>query len=443
VPPLAVPFETTAEAATPSSRLMDEALATNHWFSLPTGGVSWSRTGRPYPVFARDARGCHITDVEGRTYLDYIMGWGCALLGHAHERIRRAVSEALGSGGVISLPSVVEMEVTRQLCAEIPCAEMAVFGKNGSDVCTAAVRLARVHTGREQVLVCGYHGWQDWHVEKMGFAATGVLERSRPPVHTFRFNDLADFTRVLHAHRGKVAAVMLEPAGPVEGLNGPLRDADPDFLREVATLTRRAGALLIFDEIITGFRYPQGSVQRATGVVPDLACFGKALSAGMPLSALVGRADVFRAAMGRIYYGPTFKSEVYSLAAAREALQFYREHDVPGHIASYGRRLRDGVNQICRRTGVPAELIGPPFRMALSFEEPSAHRIDLMRTLVQQELLRQGVLTYLGFMLPSYAHDDETLAQTLKAFDHALHELAEALRRDDFAPRLEIPVVGY
>src|SRR5262249_54470295 len=180
-------------------------------------------------------------------------------------------------------------------------------------------------------------------------------------------------------------------------------------------------ALLIFDEIITGFRYPGGSVQKATGVVPDLACFGKGLSAGMPLSALVGRRRIMKAFMHRVYYGPTFQSEVYSLAAAKEALTIYGEVDVPGHIWDHGNRLKAGINRICHDLGVHAEMIGPPFRMVLSFREAEAHHVTLMRTLVQQELLKRGVLTYMGFMLPSYAHDDQALEETLEAFAHALH----------------------
>ena len=327
---LRVNFETTNEAPSATSRLMDEAFARNSWFSFPSQGISWSTTGHGYPLFAREAKGCRLTDHEGRPYIDYVMGWGCALLGYANGRIQRAVGDALGSAGILSLPSLLEMDVTRMLHASFECAEMAVFSKNGSDVCTAAARLARRYTGRLTILVCGYHGWQDWYVESFGFHTTGVPERSEPLIVRFPFNDLAEFKRLMKVHRGQVAAVMLEPAGPVEGLNSPLHDANPEFLNQVAAIARSEGSLLIFDEIMTGFRYPRGSVQRATGVTPDLACFGKALSAGMPLSALVGRARIFETAMSKIYYGPTFKSEAYSFAAAKAALMFYQEEDVPG-----------------------------------------------------------------------------------------------------------------
>lgn len=436
---LRVTFETTAQPPSASRRLMDESFATNPWFTFPSQGMSWGADGNEYPLFAREARGCRLTDLGGRQYIDYVMGWGCALLGYANERIQRAVADSLGSAGILSLPPTLELDVTRMLCAKFECAEMAVFSKNGSDVCTAAARLARAYTGRLKILVCGYHGWQDWFVEGKGFHTTGVPERSKPLTIHFPFNDLAEFKRLMRKHRGEVAAVMLEPSGPVEDLNGPLHDADPEFLSQVAELTRGEGALLIFDEIMTGFRYRHGSVQQATGVTPDLACFGKALSAGMPLSALVGRARIFQAAMSKIFYGPTFKSEAYSFAAAREALKIYAEQDVPGHVWGYGTRLKAAVNQLSRDIGVPAELTGPPFRMNLIFKEPDERRVVLMRTLVHQELVKRRVLTYRGFMLPSLAHDDEAFRETMDAFQHALEVLARAVREDAFAKYLEIP----
>lgn len=438
---LNLPFETTRRAQSATARLMDEAFATNSWFTFPSQGISWSAAGHDYPLFAREAKGCRITDLEGRQYVDYVMGWGCALLGYANYRVQRAVADSLGSAGILSLPPLLEMDVTRMLCADFECAEMAVFSKNGSDVCTAAARLARVYTGRPKILVCGYHGWHDWYAEGRGLHASAVPGRAEPLVISFPFNDVGEFKRLMRAHRGQVAAVMLEPAGPVEGLNSPVLDADPEFLSQVAAVTRGEGGLLIFDEIMTGFRYPHGSVQQATGVTPDLACFGKALSAGMPLSALVGRARVFEAAMSKIYYGPTFKSEAYSFAAAREALTIYKEQDVPGHVWRYGKRLKGAVEQLCRDAGVPAELTGPPFRMNLIFREPDERRAVLMRTLVQQELVRRGVITYKGFMLPSLAHDEQAFQETVAAFEHALTVLARAAREDAYARYLEIPPI--
>lgn len=441
VAPLLLSFEVYEANASESSRLMDWAFEANSWFSLPSQGVSWSCDGPPYPLFAREARGCRITDLEGRQYIDYVMGWGSALLGYAHPRIQQAVAEALSSAAILSLPHHLELEVTRLLREMVPCAEMALFGKNGSDVCTAAVRLARIYTGRKKILFSGYHGWQDWYAETRGFAETGLPERDEPLVIPFPVHDGESLSNLLKVHQGQVAAVMLEPAAAVEGINGPVRDADTGFLRDSAALCRREGAVLIFDEIMTGFRYREGSVQRATGVVPDLTCLGKALSAGMPLSALVGRKEVFQVGMERIYYGPTFKCEVYSFAAARAALTVYREGDVPGHVWRYGTQLQHAVNQICRQAKVPMEMSGPPFRMVLACHDPDQHRAMLMRTLLQQELLKRRVLTYRGFLLPSLAHDREAMQQTCEAYEHGIATVKQALTRNTFAPYLEIPPV--
>jgi glutamate-1-semialdehyde aminotransferase len=429
-------------AVRPTTRLWDRAVETNSYYWVPAeGGITWSSRGRGFPVFARDARGCRITDLEGREYLDCMMGWGCSLLGYANERIQRAVASSLSSGGVISLTHFLEMEVSELLGRAIPGAEMVIFGKNGSDVCTVAVRLARVHTGRPLVLCCGYHGWQDWNVERCGFAATGVLERGEPLVIPFAYSNLMHLEQLLEAHRGRVAAVLVEPC-PVEGHNGPLHETvDPAFFQGLVELAHRHGALAIFDEIVSGFRYPGGSAQQAAGVIPDLTCLGKALGAGMPLSALGGRRDLFRASIGKTYYGPTFKGEVHSFAAARVALTIYREVDVPGHLVRFGGRLRETVNRLCRQLHIPGGLIGPMHRQVLAFQEANAQRLLLMRTLLNQELFNQGVLTYLNFIIPSLAHDDKALGDLCQAFEKALKVLAEAMDGDRFARYLEVPPI--
>jgi glutamate-1-semialdehyde aminotransferase len=368
------------------------------------------------------------------------MGSASTLLGYAHERIQQALSRALGSGATLSLPHVLQFEVTEMLRRMIPSAEMVAFGKNGSDVCTLAVRLARLHTGRRMILSNGYHGWQDWFVEGCGFASTGIPERGEALIAGFEFNNAQSVADLFQAHRGRVA-VILEPAGPVaEGHNGPVPDADPAFLREVADLAHRHGALVVFDEIMTGFRYRGGSVQHATGVLPDLTCLGKALSNGMPLSALVGRADLFLSCLPRAFYYPTYANEAYSLAAAREALAIYQEQDVPAHVWDYGNRLRGEINQLCRNFDVPGEVIGPPFRMLLAFQESDPRRLRLMQTLVHQELLKQGVFAHL-VLIPSLAHDEQALAETCRAYESALGVLAEAMRQDRFADHLQVPLL--
>jgi glutamate-1-semialdehyde 2,1-aminomutase len=436
-----VALQVEASAVDPSARLGLIAETRNPWFYQPTHGVTLGGSGTPFPVFVARGKGCRVWDATGREYIDYTMGWGSALLGHAHPRITAAIRAAVDSGGLFPFPHPVEMELTEALCGMIPCAEMLVFGKNGSDVCTAAVRLARLYTRRLKVLTCGYHGWQDWFAEGFGFEQTGVPTPPNQRVFSFKFNDYADFRRVFDAHRDEVAAVMLEPAGPGESIQGPAQDADPTFLRRIGEDTRKAGGLLIFDEIITGFRYPQQSAQKAFGVVPDLACFGKALGAGTSISALVGRADIFIQAMDRTFYGPTFKGEVYPLAAAREALAIYTQEPVAEYVSSIGARLKAEIDSLCLVLGVPARTAGPDYRFGIVFSEIDPLRLTLMRTLYQQELLRRGVITYNGVMLPSFAHDDEAIGQTLSAVGAALQRVARNTTIHELEQSIEIPLL--
>jgi glutamate-1-semialdehyde aminotransferase len=431
-PPLAeFDVEITAQQATESERLMEIALHRNYAFYVPTQGIHWSASGPRYPLFVRTAHGPRFHDAENREFIDYVMGWGASFLGYAHPAINAAVAKSLGDGALHTLPHMLEMEVSEALCERIPCAEMVLFGKNGSDATTAAVRLARYATGRTTVLQSGFHGWQDWNTPLLG---------NRPPVHRFAYGDVEQ-VRALVAEHGDVAAIVVEPAAQVEGVDGPVRAADAAFLGDLRALCDRSGAALIFDEIWTGFRYPDGSVQRHTGVIPDLACFGKALSNGFPLAAVVGKREIFAAAVHLIQYTPTFKGEIQAFAAARAALAIYDDPAVAAGAWAYGARLMRAITELARSLGVPARVVGLPMRMVLAFEieDPGLRR--LARTLAAQELLHGGVLCFRGFMLPSASHGEREFEETLTAYGRALTAVARALERGSFAADLEIPEV--
>jgi len=438
VEPLVVQVRAEEPETGPVVEAMAIARSSNWGFWQPSQGISRSRTGRPYPMFTKHAQGSRIRDLEGNEWIDYVMGGGSAILGYAHPEIQDAVAQQLSSSAVGTLPHILEIRVTEMLCEMIPCAETVLFGKHGSDACTAAVRTARLHTGRRKILFSGYHGWHDWYVETL----QPNLRISTEPSSMFRFklNDSTSFRALVKEHSGGIGAVILEPAAQAPSLEGPVCDVDPAFLREVADICRQEGAVLIFDEIITGFRHPHGSVQQATGVIPDLACFGKALSAGMPLSALVGRREIMKTSR-HIAYMPTFRGEVYSLAAAAAALQIYRKQDVPGMIHAFGLELKNAVNHISRQLGVDGEMIGVPYRMIYKFNEPDElHRI-LKRTLFYQELLQHGILTFNGYMLPSLAHGKYEMEQTISSFRAALQRVQEVSSEQTYARYLDIPYI--
>ena len=427
VPLLTIDIEVEHAPHTPSAPSSALALEHNLWYYQPTQGIQHGHDGRSFPALHLEGQGCHVWDPEGREYIDYSMSWGATILGHAEDRIQEAIRGKLDSGALPPFPDPLEMEVSRMLVEDFPSAEMVVFGKNGSDVCTVAARLARLVTGKRVILSCGFHGWQDFALDYFTFADSGIPKGPDQVLHKFRFNDRADFFRLYNEHRRDLAAVMIEPAGPFTGPeSGMGGDADRGFLEEIAEAARNAKALLIFDEIITGYRYRQGSVQKATGVVPDLTCLGKALASGMPLSALVGTIADLSQGFARTHYCPTFKGEVYSFAAAKAAIEIYRSEPVAEHIWRHGEALREGIHDLARDLRLAAECKGPPFRMGVHFPGADGAVARFKRTLFMQELLKGGVITVTGVMLPSYAHDEVIMRQTLEAIGSALEVVAGA-----------------
>ena len=420
----------TPHEQTESERWFDVAANRNYWFYLPTEGVYWSANGPAYPMFVRDASGSKFRDPEGREYLDYVMGWGACLLGYAHPKVQEAIARSLSTTPLATLPYTQELALSEALAQFFPSAEMSAFGKNGSDVTTVAVRLARMATNKKHVLYSGFHGWQDWNTSMLGNATESSA---------FGYGDLATLDRLLDEHSGAVAAIVVEAAAQVEGVQGPVRPADAAFLLGVRERCDKAGIVLIFDEIWTGFRYRDGSVQQHVGVTPDLTCLGKALSNGMPLAAVVGKRDIFRAAVHRIAYTPTFKGEVYSFEAALAALEVFRSQDVPGAVWAFGERLMEGITRLGRETGVPVHATGVPPRMVIAFDIDDDERRTDARTLLTQEILRRGLLNFRGFLIPSLAHDQHDLDRSLQIFGEALEVVGKALRNDAFVERIEIP----
>jgi glutamate-1-semialdehyde aminotransferase len=373
------------------------------------------------PSYVARASGAHVWDVDGNRYVDFPMALGPVILGHADPGVNEAVSRALRDGIVFTLPHPIEVEVAERVVERVPCAERVRFGKTGSDVTSAAVRLARACNGRERVIACGYHGWQDWYIGTTS-RADGVPAAVRALTGTFAFNDLDSLDAALDAGRGDVACVILEPCGAYE--------PEPGFLAGVVERAHAAGALVIFDEIITGFRLAPGGAQERYGVVPDLAAFGKALGNGMPISALVGRAELMDR-LEQVFYSGTHGGEILSLAAADAVLD---RLDPSAYEALYakGERLRAGIQQAIDDAGVGewVTISGAAPRTVVTVREPGGVGPGLpAKTLVQQELLKRGVL-FNGSNFICLAHSDEDLEQAVDAYRAALSRLADGLAGD-------------
>jgi glutamate-1-semialdehyde aminotransferase len=384
------------------------------------------------PLFLQRAQGSHVWDVDGNEYIDYPLALGPIVLGHNDPDVDAAVRAQLADGIAFSLPHPLEVEVSELLTEIIPCAEMVRFGKNGSDATSGAVRVARAYTGRERIAACGYHGWQDWYIG----ATTrhrGVPKAVRELTHMFAYNDVASLQRLFDAHPGQIAAVIMEPVGVVEPVDG--------FLEQVAALARAHGAVLIYDEVVTSFRIALGGAMEHYRVTPDLACIGKAMANGFPVSAVVGRRDLMQV-FDEIFFSFTFGGEALSLAAAKATITKLRDTDVIPHLWRQGRRLQDGYNALAAELGLAGltRCIGLPPRTVLTFADRQGRDSLAMKSLFQQEVVRRGILNAGGFNI-CYRHDDADVERTLAACRAALTVLAEAVAAADVEARLQGPVI--
>lgn len=407
----------------PRSFKKSEELLERSLKVIPSASQTFSKGYNQFPVgasplFLERGKGSRVWDVDGNEYIDYPLALGPNILGYGNRAVDDAVIRQLKDGASFSMPHRLEVEVAEMLIERIPCAQMVRFGKNGSDTTAAAVRLARAVTGRERIACCGYHGWQDWYIGTTT-RARGVPGAVRELTKTFAYNDLASLKAVLEAHPGQYAAVIMEPVGVIE--------PKPGFLEGVAALTHEHGALLVFDEIVTGFRMARGGAQQHYKVTPDLACFGKALANGLPLAAIVGRADLMRV-FDELFYSFTAGGETLSLAAAKATMLELDRLDAYPRLWKVGETIRDGLNALAERHGLKGRVhcFGPGPRNVVAFKDGNGSDSLLLRTLFQQEVLARGILFAVGHNV-SAALTNADIRQTLAAYDEALAALAKHL----------------
>jgi len=402
-----------------STLLLRRALKT-----IPLASQTFSKSIVFYPegaspLFVERAAGSRVWDVDGNEYIDFVSGLGAVLLGYNAAEVTDAVRRQLQNGVTFTLPHKLEMETAELLVDMIPCAEMVRFGKNGSDATAAAVRLARAFTNRDHIAVCGYHGWHDWYIGSTS-RHLGVPKNVRALTHTFSYNDTDSLAQVFSSHPNRIAAVILEPVSSTPPHAG--------FLEEVREMTREQGALLVFDEIVTGFRIAAGGAQEFFGVTPDLATVGKGMGNGFPVSAVVGRADIMRW-MEDIFFSGTFGGETISLAASKAVLETVRRDKVPEALRQRGEVLagelesllhKHHVREIFRCNGYPAQT-------GLNVTDAEGYTSWEIRTLLIQEICARGILT-LGVHNLSHAHNDNDIRKLLNVYDEILPLIRDAVR---------------
>lgn len=399
--------------------------------AVPSQAQTFSKSWTQYPrgaapVFATRADGGRVWDADGNEYIDWPMALGPLLLGHNHPTVVAAVEKQLRNGIAFSLPTKVELELAERLIDWFPYGERIRFGKNGSDATAGAVRAARAVTGRDRVLCCGYHGWQDWFIGTTTRGA-GVPQAVKDLTTPFPYNDLPALEALLGKYDGDVAAIIMEPMGIVEPL--------PGYLKGVRELATKHGAVLIFDECWTGFRIDLKGAYGKFGVAPDMSCFGKAIGNGVPISVIVGKAEVMDV-FDEVFFSFTFGGDMLGIAAANAVLDVLEAEPVLERVAEIGVALMNGFRSLVEKHGLSSNVsvTGYPARHVMGFSG-DGHDGLLLKSILQQEGNARGILAA-GWHAPSYAHDEADVAKTLEAYDAALDIMRTGLDAGDLEDRL-------
>jgi glutamate-1-semialdehyde aminotransferase len=324
----------------------------------------------------------------------------------------------MAEGTTFSLMHPLEVTLAERLVKIIPCAERIRFGKNGSDATSACIRAARAKTGRDQIARCGYHGWQDWSIDKTyGIRSRGVPEAVMKMTTAFPYNDLPALEKVLK--ETPCAAVILEPVAAFPPADG--------YLQGVRNLATKYGAVLIFDEVITGFRYARGGAQEYFKVTPDLTSMGKGVANGLPLAIVAGKAE-FMEPFEEIFFSFTFGGETASLAAAMATIDVMEREDYWAHVWKQGTKIQNGFRAIAKEFGLEktVDCGGMPPWTVVMFTDTAGFTSLQLKTLFQQEMIRWGVL-FSGSQFISLSHSDEDITRTISAYGEAFKVLRFAL----------------
>lgn len=420
----------------PRSRTANERLHA----LIPGGAHTYAKGDDQYPEnlapVISHGRGAHVWDIDGNRYIEYGSGLRSVSLGHAHPRVVEAVRRELDRGSNFVRPSIVELDAAERFLATVPTAEMVKFAKNGSDATTAAVRLARAATGRRRVAICGDHPFfsvDDWFIGTTPMSA-GVPAATTELTVAFPYGDLAATEDLLARYQDEVACLILEPAGHTE--------PPPGYLEGLRALADRHGCVLIFDEMITGFRWSEAGAQGLYGVVPDLSTFGKALGNGFAVSALAGCRELMergglRHSEERVFLlSTTHGAETHALAAAMAVQTTYSEEGITAQLHAIGERLAAGVREAAAGMGVGDHVVvrGRASNLVFATLDENRQPSQPYRTLFLRRLLAGGVLAP-SFVVSS-ALSDADIDRTVEVVSQACAVYRKALDSGGPAPWL-------
>jgi glutamate-1-semialdehyde aminotransferase len=378
-----------------------------------------------YPIFLESGQGSKLTDVDGNEYIDFLCGYGPIILGYREQEVDEAVVRQITDKGFcFTLTQSYQNQLAQKLREIVPCSEMSIFLKTGSDATTASVRIARAYTNRMKVMRCGYHGWHDWCVEMKG----GIPEKFYEDVYEFRYNNLAQIEELMAIHGDQTAAIVMTPFGHPN--HQKMAEPKPGFLEGVRELANRYGAVLVFDEVRTGFRLAMGGAQELYGVTPDLVVLGKGMANGYAISVVTGKADVMMAAAQKLFISSTFFPNSDGYVAALKTIEILERDNVLAKIWEKGGRLMKKIQAIIDKYDVGAELTGvaPMFYITFKKDETDTHRAR--RDDFYTQLIRRGIFLHPhhhGYI--SYRHTEEDLEITAQAIDEAMAFVKDKYQR--------------
>ena len=437
---------------TQSARLFERANAVS-----PGGVQGEGRRASPYPIYMTRAQGSRIWDVDGNEYIDFHASFGAVLLGHNDPRINRAVTRTMDEHGVsFATANPLEVELAERLVGMIPSAERVVFSSTGTEATFHAIRLARAFTGRERILKFegNYHGWHDYVAWSHHFAtddagdvptpvaaSAGIPAFVRDLVVVLQYNDATGVAEMLRREGDSIAAVIIEPVFHNAGAVLP----EPGFLESIRDACTRAGTLLIFDEVITGFRHGTGGAQGRLGVTPDLTTLGKALGNGFPISVLAGRADIMDrlTPKGDVLFAGTFAGHTLNVAAALECTRIVLEGTIHSHLAHLGNRLTSGIEAAIRESGARAQVrqsagvwtiyfTDQPIRRFRDFARFAMDKDNPVQRAYRNWLLDRGIYVHPHYMVRGFltgAHTEADVDRLVDASAGFLHAHRDSLSR--------------
>ncbi len=376
-----------------------------------------------YPIFFDTATGGRVTDVDGNDYIDFLCAYGPIIIGHREKEIDDAViAQIQDKGFCMSLTQPMQNTLANKLRELIPSCEKSVFVKTGSDATTTAVRIARGYTKRMKILRCGYHGWHDWCVEVKG----GIPEKLYEDVLEFEYNNLDQVKSMMETHGSEVAAIIVTPFG--HPLAHKVQYPKAGFLEGLKEIAHQNGAVLIFDEVRTGFRLSLGGAQAEFGVTPDLSVFGKAMANGYAISAVVGKAEIMDVLEHEVFLSSTFFPNSLAQVAALKTIEILERDHVLDVIREKGKDFATKVRTVLAESGVPCELSGDPWMPFITFTRDPEKKYKQLRTQFYQELIRRKVFLqpfHHGYI--AYRHTQEDLDYTVAMIKESLEEVKKLL----------------